>query len=360
VSGLNVPLWVWAATIGAVVLILGSELIAGVRRGPREVRLGAAALYVAAVLGLAVLFGLALMWLGHPAAGSQFFAGWLTEYSLSMDNLFIFVLLIGSSAVPRELHSRVLLLGVAMALVLRGIFIAVGAAAIGRFDWVLYFFGALLIYAAARVVAVRRPEHRPPGDSIVLRTVKRVMPVSPDSRAGALIGRANGRMAVTPMLLLIIAVAGADLMFALDSIPAIFGLTRDPYLIFVANAFALLGLRQLYFVIGGLLSRLVYLPAGLAIILAFIGFKLLTEELAGSGVETIGPVPVPHIGTGLSLAVVAGMLVIVTIASLLSGKPASSTSPTQAADQHTQGRADSRSSVLAKASASRTPGPAEK
>jgi tellurite resistance protein TerC len=322
-SELDVPLWVWAATVGVIALALGGEMVAGACRGPREVRLGPAALYVAVVLGLAVLFGLALIWLGHPAAGSQFFAGWLTEYSLSLDNLFIFVLLIGSSAVPRELHSRVLLLGVAMALLLRGVFIAVGAAAISRFGWVLYFFGAILVYGAVRLVAGGRSERRPAGDGIVLRAVRRLMPVSGDSAAGRLIVRNNGRLAVTPFLLLIVAVAGTDLMFALDSIPAIFGLTRDPYLIFAANAFALLGLRQLYFVVGGLLNRLVYLPAGLAGILAFIGIKLFTEALAESGVAAIGPVPVPHISTGLSLAVIGGVLVIVIIASVLSGRQAS-------------------------------------
>jgi tellurite resistance protein TerC len=330
--GLDVPLWVWAVTVGVIVLILGAELAVGVRRGPREVRLAGAASYVCVVLGLAVLFGLGLIWLGHPAAASQFFAGWLTEYSLSLDNLFIFVLLIGSSAVPRELHSRVLLLGVAMALLLRGIFIAVGAAAISRFGWVLYFFGALLVYAAVRLVAGRRSGPRAPGGG-VLRAVKRVIPVSGDSAIGRPIVRVNGRLAVTPFLLLIVAVAGTDLMFALDSIPAIFGLTRDPYLIFTANAFALLGLRQLYFVIGGLLNRLVYLSAGLAAILAFIGIKLFAEALAGSGVAAIGPVPVPHISTGLSLAVIAGVLVIVTVASLLSGKRASGVSARQSRDR---------------------------
>ena len=319
-SGLHVPLWAWAATIGALVLILGTELVTGIRRGPREIRLGAAAVYTGAVVGLAVLFGLAITWLGHPVAGSQFFAGWLTEYSLSLDNLFIFVLLIGGSAVPRELHSRVLLLGVAMALVLRGIFIAAGAAAISRFSWVLYVFGALLIYAAARLVFRGRQKQATPADGIVLRAVKRCVPVSPDSDGGSLISRAGGRLAATPFLLLIIAVAGTDLVFALDSIPAVFGLTHDPYLVFTANAFALLGLRQLYFLIGGLLSRLVYLSAGLAVILGFIGVKLLAEALADSGVHAVGPVAVPHISTGLSLTVIGSVLIIVTITSLLSSR----------------------------------------
>jgi tellurite resistance protein TerC len=319
-SSLHVPLWAWAATVGVLVLILGGELALGMRRGAGEVRLRAAALYVAAVVGLAVLFGLAVTWLGHPAAGSQFFAGWLTEYSLSLDNLFIFVLLIGGSAVPRELHSRVLLLGVAMALVLRGIFIAAGAAAISRFSWILYFFGALLIFAATRLVFSHRQDQATPADGIVLRAVKRFVPVSPDSDGGRLISRAGGRPAATPLLLLIIAVAGTDLVFALDSIPAVFGLTHDPYLVFTANAFALLGLRQLYFLIGGLISRLVHLSAGLAVILGFIGIKLLTEALADSGVHAIGPVAVPHISTELSLILIGGVLIIVTITSLLSSR----------------------------------------
>ena len=319
-SSLHVPLWAWAATVGAVVLVLGTEMAFGIRRGPHEVRLRNAALYVAAAVGLAVLFGLAVAWLGHPAAASQFFAGWLTEYSLSLDNLFIFVVLIGGSAVPRELHSRVLLLGVAMALVLRGIFIALGAAAISRFSWILYFFGLLLIYGAARLVVSRRHGKPAPAEGAIPRTVRRLVPVSPDSGAGALISRSDGRLAITPFLLLIAAVAGTDLLFAMDSIPAIFGLTHDPYLVFTANAFALLGLRQLYFLVGGLLSRLVHLSAGLAIILGFIGVKLLTEALAESGVRAVGPVEVPHISTGLSLMVIGGVLLLVTMTSLVSGR----------------------------------------
>ena len=221
---------------------------------------------------------------------------------------------------PRELHGRVLLLGVAIALVLRGIFIVAGAAAISRFSWILYFFGALLIFAAARLVFSGRQDQATPADGIVLRAVKRFVPVSPDSDGGRLISRAGGRAAATPLLLLIIAVAGTDLVFALDSIPAVFGLTHDPYLVFTANAFALLGLRQLYFLIGGLLSRLVHLSAGLAVILGFIGVKLLTEALADSGVHAIGPVAVPHIGTELSLMLIGGVLIIVTITSLLSSR----------------------------------------
>ena len=314
--------WAWAATIGVIAVILGTELVVGVRRGAREVKMREAAAYTAVVVAASVLFGLSLHWLGHPAAAGQFFAGWLTEYSLSLDNLFIFVLLIGGSSVPRRLHSRVLLLGVVMALVLRGVFIAVGAAAISRFGWVLYIFGALLIYTAARL-AFGHAAGRP-GDSALVRLAARFIPVSTDADAdgGRLLTRSCGRVLATPLLFLIVAVGGTDLIFALDSIPAIFGLTREPYLVFTANALALLGLRQLYFLISGLLRRLVHLSGGLSVILAFIGVKLIAEALADSGVHRVGPVPVPHISTGLSLAVIGGILLTVTVTSLLATRPA--------------------------------------
>ncbi|HUZ24191.1 MAG TPA: TerC/Alx family metal homeostasis membrane protein [Streptosporangiaceae bacterium] len=330
-STLAVPLWIWAVTIAALALILGTELVFGIRRGGHPVGMREAALWTAAVVALAVIFGLALGRLGHPAARGQFFAGWLTEYSLSLDNLLIFVLLIGRSAVPRELHSRILLLGVALALVLRGIFIAAGASAISRFGWILYLFGALLIYTAARLVfSNRQQEDKPPG-GLLLRAVRRFVPVSQRGDGARLLTRISGRRMATPVLFLIIAIAATDLMFALDSIPAIFGLTREPYLVFTANVFALLGLRQLYFLIGGLLSRLTYLSAGLAVILGFIGVKLITEALADSGVPAIGPVPVPHISTGLSLAIIGGVLVVVTVTSLLA--PGRDAGPSRPADQ---------------------------
>jgi tellurite resistance protein TerC len=321
---LNVPFWVWAATIGALVLVIGFELIVGARHGAHRPGLRESALWTAAVVALAVVFGLGLGWIGEPAAARQFFAGWLTEYSLSLDNLFIFVLLIGHSAVPEKEHSRILLLGVMMALALRGIFIAVGASALSRFSWLLYLFGALLIYTAARLVLSK---HGPatgqaPRDGLLLRLARRVVPMSEQADGARLITRIDGRRMATPVLFLIIAIAATDLAFALDSIPAIFGLTRDPYLIFTANMFALLGLRQLYFLIGGLLNRLVHLSAGLAAILGFIGFKLITEALLESGVHHAGPVPVPHISTDFSLLVIASVLVVVTTTSLLAARRA--------------------------------------
>jgi tellurite resistance protein TerC len=302
---LGVPLWVWAVTIAGLLVAVGIDLLAATRRGRREISMREAALWTAAVVALAVLFGLSIAWLGHPAASGQFFAGWLTEYSLSLDNLFIFVLLIGSSAVPKELHSRVLLLGVVMALVLRGAFIAAGASAISRFGWVLYVFGGLLMATAIRLAVSGRQAPK--------------AAARPSDRLARMLARVGGARMATPVVVLIIAIAATDLAFAFDSIPAIFGLTRDPYLVFTANVFALLGLRHLYFLIVGLLQRLAHLSAGLAVILGFIGVKLVAEALHESGVHAVGPVPVPVIGTGVSLAVVGGVLLVVTITSLLAG-----------------------------------------
>jgi tellurite resistance protein TerC len=348
VHPLQVPLWIWAATVAALIAAICADLIVSIRR-PGAVRMRDAALWSAAAVALAVGFGTGLALAGHPAASGQFFAGWLTEYSLSVDNLFVFVLLISRSAVPRELHSRVLLLGVALALLLRGIFIALGASALHRFGWLLYLFGAFLLFTAVRLMVSTRPGRRS-GDEGIPRVIQRFMPrlaqagtpsdapagagSGSSSGAGTGTGRAgvgrrpdgtaglrllSGRRLATPLVILVIAIAAADLAFALDSIPAIFGLTREPYLVFTANMFALLGLRHLYFLLGGLLGQLAHLAAGLAAILGFIGVKLITTALRESGFGQLGPVPVPHISTGLSLAVIAGVIVAVVITSLLAG-----------------------------------------
>jgi tellurite resistance protein TerC len=295
---------------GVVVAVAVADLIVSIRRD-REPRLGEAALATAGVLALGALFGAAVAVTAGGRASSQFFAGWLTEYSLSLDNLFVFVLLIGRSAVPPRQRSRVLLMGIGLALVLRGAFIAAGAAALNSFDWVLYVFGAMLLITAGRLayatasqsgqLAVSVP--RPPGP------LRRLLPEG--SRL---------RRALPPVLALAGAIALTDLVFAMDSIPAVFGLTRDPLMVLAVNAFALLGLRHLYYLIGGLLDRLAHLSAGLSAILAFIGVKLLIEALDQSGVTRLGPVPLPHISTGLSLCVIGGVLAIVTVSSLISAR----------------------------------------
>jgi len=319
-SVLHVPLWAWAATVAALAVLLGADLfVSARRRGPE--RLGEAALWTAGTIALAVAFGTLIATVGSGAAAGQFFAGWLTEYSLSLDNLLVFILLISSSGVDRRYHGRVLLLGILLALLLRGALIAVGGAALQQFAWVEYFFGGFLVYAAARM-AFRRPDSAGTGSGGGLRIARRVVPVAPEGDGARLTTRVRGRRYATPLLILVIAIGVTDVLFAVDSIPAIFGLTRDPFLVFSANLFALLGLRHLYFLIGGLLNRLVYLAAGLAAILAFIGLKLIGEALRASGIDHLGPVPVPEISAGVSLAVIAGILLVTTVSSLASGRRA--------------------------------------
>jgi tellurite resistance protein TerC len=315
-ANLDIPLWIWAATIAGLAVVIGIELTFAVRHRSREVSLRESAIWVIAVIILAVAFGAAIGWLGHPEAAGQYFAGWITEWSLSLDNLFIFVLLIARSGVPRYLHNQVLLLGIVMTLLLRGILIVLGASALNRFSWILYVFGAVVTYTAARLAFSRGKAVTANGGPI-LRAVRRIVPTSPCCDGAALITRLDGRLMATPVLVLIISIAVTDLAFALDSVPAIFALTREPYLIFAANIFALIGLRHLYFLIGGLMGRLVYLHAGLSAILGFIGVKLIAEALHGSGLHQLGPVPVPQIGTGVSMAIIGGVLATVTVTSVL-------------------------------------------
>jgi tellurite resistance protein TerC len=318
-SVLHVPTWAWAATVVALAVLLGADLFISARRRRPE-GLGEAALWTAATIALAVAFGVLVALAGSGTAAGQFFAGWLTEYSLSLDNLLVFVLLISSSGVARQYHGRVLLLGILLALVLRGVLIALGGAALHEFAWVEYLFGAFLIYAGARIAFRGAGPTAGTGSSVPLGVVRRIVPVAPRGEGGRLTTRVRGRRYATPLLILVIAIGLTDVLFAVDSIPAIFGLTNDPFLVFCANLFALLGLRHLYFLVSGLLNRLVYLPVGLAVILGFIGIKLISEALLAYGVDHVGPVPVPHVSAGVSLAVIAGVLLVTTVTSLASGQ----------------------------------------
>lgn len=275
------------------------------------------AMALSAYIGLAGLFGL-WVWFSHGEQfGLQFFAGWLTEYSLSIDNLFMFIVIMANFRVPKVYQLQVLFFGIVIALVLRGILIALGAAAIQRFSWIFYIFGAFLVYTAVKLA--RGGHQKDAAD----KTVTRLARARTDSADGwdglKLYVRRGTKRVLTPLFTVILALGATDLIFALDSIPAIYGLTREAYLVFAANVFALMGMRQLYFLLGGLLSRLVYLSKGLALVLMFIGLKLVLHALGENEVPFINGgrhVPVPDISTTLSLAVIVATLLTTAMLSM--------------------------------------------
>ena len=317
---LNVSTWVWIVTLVALVVLLAVDLLI-VGRRPHEPSMREAGNWVAFYVGLALVFG-AGVWLvsGGQAAG-EFYTGWLTEYSLSVDNLFVFVIIMARFAVPRQFQQKVLLIGIVLALVMRGAFIAAGAALIAQFSWVFYIFGAFLVYTAVTLLKQGENDEDDFKENILIRWSKRALPISSSFSSGKMTMVAEtGKRLFTPMLIVMIAIGTTDLIFALDSIPAIFGITKEPYLVFTANVFALMGLRQLYFLLGGLLGRLVYLNIGLAFVLAFIGVKLFLEALHTNAVGFIngghGVHWAPEIPIWLSLLVILGTLGIATVASL--------------------------------------------
>ncbi len=306
---LDVHYYTWLATIGGLLLLLGFDQWVAHRKGEHEFTVGEATRWVVFYVALAVAFGAGLWVVGGHQAGAEFFAGYLTEYSLSVDNLFVFVIIMSAFAVPRAFQHKVLLVGIALALVFRGIFIALGAAAIERFVWVFFLFGAFLVFTAWKL-ATSGDEHAEPGENKLVGYMSRVLPTTEEYDGERVLTKVGGKRVVTPMLLVMVAIGSTDLLFALDSIPAIFGLTKEPYIVFTANAFALMGLRQLYFLLDGLLDRLVYLSKGLAVILGFIGVKLGLHAAHEYGAN------VPDIGIAPSLAVIVGTLVITTVLSL--------------------------------------------
>ena len=308
---MDVPGWLWIATVGGLLAIIVLDLIL-VDSKPGEFGPSQAVRWVAFYVALAVAFGIFLYFYFGAQSAGEFFAGYITEYSLSVDNLFVFIVIMASFAVPRVHQHRVLLVGVLIALVLRGILIVVGAAALQRFSFTFYIFGALLLFTAVKLFRGGDDDGAEPGNNIVVRTVERFFPTTREYHGSHLTAKIDGRRVLTPMLLVMVAIGTTDVLFALDSIPAIFGLTQEPYLVFAANAFALMGLRQLYFLVSGLLERLVFLSIGLAIILAFIGVKLILHAMH----ETTD-LPVPEISIAVSLAVILGVLAVTTIASLL-------------------------------------------
>ncbi len=310
---MNVPQWLWAATVVFVIAIMAFDFWI-VERREHPFTTAEAGRWVAFYAALAVVFaGFVFVYFGSAPAG-EFVAGYLTEYSLSIDNLFVFVVLMSSFAVPPLLQHRVLLIGVALALVLRTVLIVVGAAALTRFTATFFVFGAFLLWTAWRVGTSGDEEQDPDGNAVV-RFIEKRFPVTREYHGHQWTVTLDGTRYLTPMMLVIIAIGTTDLIFALDSIPAVFGLTSEAYIVFTVNAFALMGLRQLYFLLHGLLDRLVFLNRGLAVILAFIGVKLILEAL-----HSTTSWPVPQIGIALSLAVIVLVLAITVITSLIAVK----------------------------------------
>jgi tellurite resistance protein TerC len=322
---MDVSFLVWALTIAAIVGMLIFDFLGHVRT-PHAPTLRESAIWSAVYVGIAIVFGLLVLWFSGAEYAGEYFAGYVTEKSLSIDNLFVFVLIMSTFAVPRELQQKVLLFGITFALVLRTVFILVGAAAIENFSWVFYLFGAILVYTAW--VQARSGGHGGDEDfqeNAVLRVVRRILPTTEDYHSDRMTVRVDGKRFITPLAVALIAIGSADVIFAVDSIPAIFGLTQETYLVFAANAFSLLGLRQLFFLIDGLLDRLVYLAYGLAVILGFIGAKLVIHALHTNELPFINGgehvTAIPEISTAVSLGVIVGTLVVTTVASLARRRP---------------------------------------
>ena len=316
---MDVPPLIWVSTIAGIVALLVYDFIFHVRRA-HVPTLKEAAIWSSAYVGIALCFGLGIAVFGGPSSGAEYFAGYLTEKALSVDNLFVFLVIMNSFRVPREDQQKVLLFGIAFALIARTVFILLGAALINTFAWVFYLFGLILLVTAGNMV---RPEGtvEKSADNIMIRITRRWLHTTGHYDGDKLSTLKDGKRVLTPMLLVMVAIAGTDILFALDSIPAIFGLTQDVFIVFTANALALLGLRQLYFLIDGLLNRLIFLSYGLALILGFIGVKLMLHALHENNVPFINdgdPIPVVEFGIGLSLIVIIGVLGVTILASLLS------------------------------------------
>ena len=307
---MDIPGWLWAATVAGLVGIICLDLVI-VDRRPHAFGTREATRWVVAYVSLAAIFAVMIgAWFGPGFAG-EFIAGYITEYSLSVDNLFVFMVIMTSFAVPAQYQHRVLLVGVVIALILRGILIAVGAGLIARFSGMFFVFGAFLLYTAWKVWVAREDEEPDPDGNGLIRFVARRFPTTPVYHGTRLTAIVAGRRALTPMALVMLAIGTTDLLFAMDSIPAVFGITSEPYLVFTANAFALMGLRQLFFLLRGLMGRLRHLNKGLAIILAFIGVKLVLEALH----ETTS-LPVPTVPIWLSLGFIIVVLGITAAVSL--------------------------------------------
>ena len=306
---MNVSLSLWCATVGGLLALVILDFVA-VSRKPHEVQFKEAAWWSIFYIGIAIAFGLGiLVWQGSDF-GTQYFTAYLVEKSLSVDNLFVFLIILTQFAVPYALHQRVLLVGVVLALFFRTIFIAAGAAALAAFAFTFVIFGAILIWTGIQL-ARHRNEDPDPMESAMARFIQRRIPSTPKYEGNKLFIRLDGKKLATPLLTVMLLIGVTDVLFALDSIPATFGVTQEAFLVFTANAFALLGLRALYFLLKGLLDKLIYLSTGLAVILIFIGIKLVLTYLHETWPS------IPKIPTTWSLIAIAVILIVVTWASLM-------------------------------------------
>jgi TerC family integral membrane protein len=310
-----VPPLVWVLTaLGFVAIVVLDLVVIGRRKSAVTMR--QATLWVVFYVALAALFAVGLFVFRSGTSGSEFVAGYITEYSLSVDNLFVFIIIMARFAVPQLAVDKVLYIGIVVSMLLRAVFIAAGAAAIAAASWVFYFFGAFLIYTAVKLALEGENDEEDFQENAVLRGLRRALPMTSEYSGPKLATRVDGKRMLTPLVIVIAAISVANVVFALDSIPAIFGLTQDPYIVLTANAFALMGLRQLYFLIGGMLERIVYLNVGLSVILGFIGVKLVIEALHGSHIDHLGSIPLPEIGIATSLLFILATLTITVGASL--------------------------------------------
>jgi tellurite resistance protein TerC len=315
----ELPVVFEVGSVIAIVVILLADLLVVARR-PHVPTLKESGLWVGLYVGLALVFALAMLVFAGGEPAGQFLAGWLTEYSLSIDNLFVFVILMARFSVPKKIQQEVLMLGIIIALVLRGVFILLGARLIEDFSWIFYLFGAWLVWTAIQQL---RGDHddEEQRDSFIVRLLRRRVRITDRFDGMKLRTTEDGVRHFTPLLVVLIAIGTTDLLFALDSIPAIFGITESPFIVFTANVFALMGLRQLYFLLGGLLERLVYLKYGIAFILAFIGVKLVLHALHSNELPFLNGGEhiewAPEISTWVSLVVIVVAMGVSTLASVV-------------------------------------------
>jgi tellurite resistance protein TerC len=309
---MNVTLLTWAIVIGAIAALVIIDLLT-VSKKPHDVMFKEASIWSIFYISIAIVFGIWVWQTAGPQYGTEYFAAYLVEKSLSVDNLFVFIIILAQFKVPSIYHQRVLMFGVVLALVLRAIFIAVGAAALAAFSFTFVIFGAILIWTGVGLFK-HWDEDPTPDDNFLVKLIRRKVPMTDEFDGSKAFTKVNGKRIATPMFTVLIAIASTDLLFALDSIPATFGVTQEPFLVFAANAFALLGLRALYFLLKGLLDKLIYLSLGLSFILMFIGVKLILLFLHEIWVQ------IPKIPTLTSLAVIGLILLVSTIASLIKSK----------------------------------------